>query len=109
MIGAAPGALRETAQRWAADLRQAGADVAVQAGQSAIGGGSLPGVTLPTYVLAVRPRGGSVDSLAAALRRGDPPVVGRVSDDRLLLDPRTVAPAEEAPLLAALTRAVAAP
>jgi L-seryl-tRNA(Ser) seleniumtransferase len=70
--------------------------------ESAIGGGSLPGVTLPTYVLAVTPRRGSVDAAAAALRRGDPPVVGRIVGERLVFDPRTVWPPEENALMAAL-------
>jgi L-seryl-tRNA(Ser) seleniumtransferase len=74
-----------------------------QPDESAIGGGSLPGVTLPTWVLAIEPRHGrTVDQAAAELRRRRPPVVGRIADDRLVIDPRTVLPEDEAPLLEAL-------
>ena len=66
---------------------------------SAIGGGSLPGDTLPTWALQVRPPNGvTVDSLAKSLRTGPTPVIGRIDDDTLLLDPRTVLPEQEAAL-----------
>jgi L-seryl-tRNA(Ser) seleniumtransferase len=58
-----------------------------------VGGGSLPGETLPTWLLAL-----AVDSpagSAARLRAGEPPVIARIEDDRLLLDPRTVLPEQE--------------
>ncbi len=114
MIGASPATLEQRARRWARRLRQRGIDAAVVPEQSAIGGGSLPGVTLPTACLAIRPRAMSLDDAAAALRRHDPAVVGRIAGDRLLLDPRTVLPADEAPLIQALIavlgeRGIAAP
>ena len=57
-----------------------------------VGGGALPLVELPGPVVAVG--GDSPDVLAARLRGGEPPVVGRIQDGRLLLDPRTLADAE---------------
>jgi L-seryl-tRNA(Ser) seleniumtransferase len=88
------------AQRWRDAL---GGSATVVDGASTIGGGSLPGETLPTRLLRLRPSGaGGAEALAARLRRTDPPVVGRIEDDRLLLDPRTVLPDEDAALLAAL-------
>jgi L-seryl-tRNA(Ser) seleniumtransferase len=105
MIGAPPDVLATTAERWAAELRHAGRDVRVVAAESAIGGGSLPGVTLPTHVLSVAPRDGSPDLSAAALRENDPPVIVRIAGDRLLIDPRTVPPADEGALVDALGRA----
>jgi L-seryl-tRNA(Ser) seleniumtransferase len=56
-----------------------------------VGGGALPLVELPGPVVAVGARGASPDALAARMRAGDPPVVGRIADGRLLLDPRTLA------------------
>ena len=44
--------------------------------------------------------------LARRLRAGEPPVVGRIESDALLLDPRTVAPSEDAELVAAVKRAL---
>ncbi|HEX3757203.1 MAG TPA: L-seryl-tRNA(Sec) selenium transferase [Kofleriaceae bacterium] len=67
---------------------------------SPIGGGSLPELTLPTRALAVAVPG--PDDLAARLRRADPPVVARVDQDQVVLDPRTVLPGEDDALLAAL-------
>jgi L-seryl-tRNA(Ser) seleniumtransferase len=87
-IAAAPGALASRARAWVEALGPAGAGCEVRGSASAIGGGSLPGVTLPTFVLAlpaVPP-----DPLLARLRASDPPIVARIEDDRVVLDPRTV-------------------
>ncbi|MGQ9676774.1 MAG: L-seryl-tRNA(Sec) selenium transferase, partial [Chloroflexota bacterium] len=79
--------------------------------QSTVGGGSLPGETLPTRALAVRPspdwqNAPSLDDLAARLRRWRQPVVGRIERDRLLLDPRTVLPSQDEMIATALRLAV---
>jgi L-seryl-tRNA(Ser) seleniumtransferase len=58
------------------------------------GGGALPLVELSGPVCAVAPRAAGVDVLAARLRAGVPPVIGRVREGRLLLDPRTLADEE---------------
>jgi L-seryl-tRNA(Ser) seleniumtransferase len=93
MIAAQPDELRARAEAWAAELGSA--DV-VEA-RSAIGGGSLPGETLPTFGLALNvPR---PDAFLAALRAARTPIIARILDDRPFLDPRTIFPAEEAPLL----------
>jgi L-seryl-tRNA(Ser) seleniumtransferase len=104
-IALAPEALRDRAERWRAALGEAGAGCAVRASVSAVGGGSLPEVTLPTFVLALPP--GDADALAARLRAGDPPVVGRIEEDRVVLDPRTVMPGEDDALVRAVQAAVA--
>jgi len=75
----------------AARLCAAGLPATVVPATSTVGGGSLPGETLPTRAVAIA--ADAADALAAALRRGDPPVVGRILEERLLLDLRTV-PAE---------------
>jgi len=83
--------------------------VAVMAGVSAVGGGSLPGESLPTAVLAITGAGNHApDRLAQRLRQHTPPVVGRVEDGRLLLDLRTVPPADDAVVTAALAAALTA-
>ena len=71
-----------------------------------MGGGSLPGSTLPTTLLAIESV--AVDALATRLRVGEPPVVARVAGDRLLVDPRTVLPGQEQLLLDALIAAITA-
>lgn len=74
----------------------------VEKGASEIGGGSLPGEELPTYVVALRPDGMDVEELARRLRACDPPVYARVSRDAVLLDMRTVLDGEAAEVAAAL-------
>jgi len=91
----------------AAQQRPEPVGVDVLEGQSAVGGGTLPGVTLPTFVLALPP--GDADGLAGRLREASPPVVARIEDGRVLLDPRTVLPGEDEAVLAAIRSAVAAP
>jgi L-seryl-tRNA(Ser) seleniumtransferase len=61
------------------------------AGVSAVGGGSAPGVELPTWLVAVERSGTSADALEAALRALRPPIVARIDRDRVVLDLRTVA------------------
>jgi L-seryl-tRNA(Ser) seleniumtransferase len=68
------------------------------------GGGALPLLELPGPAVALEPGPAGPDALAAALRAGDPPLVGRVHDGRLLLDPRTLTD-EEARQAAAVVRA----
>jgi len=132
--------LRARAERWADTIRAWAAEdgvgangqhggalrvvAEVIAGESTIGGGSLPGKTLPTWLCAlslpatlvgahtdVSGRGVSVEigELARRLRVVAPPatpVVARVSRERLLLDPRTVAPEQDEALLATLRAAM---
>jgi L-seryl-tRNA(Ser) seleniumtransferase len=68
-------------------------------GQSAVGGGTTPGLELPTWVIALRRPTKSADWLDGWLRQQEVPVVGRIESDRLLLDLRTVL-AEEDDLVA---------
>jgi L-seryl-tRNA(Ser) seleniumtransferase len=100
-IAARPEALRERAESWRRALGPAGERCEVVASLSAVGGGSLPEVTLPTAVLALPP-GGAPDALAARLRGWDPPVVARIEADRVVLDPRTVMPGEDDAVVAAV-------
>ncbi len=68
---------------------------------SQAGSGSAPGVFLPTFAVRVRHAQLSAGALAGALRRGEPPVFGRIQEDALLLDPRTLLAGDEQRLLAA--------
>jgi L-seryl-tRNA(Ser) seleniumtransferase len=73
----------------------------VKQARSAIGGGSLPGQTLPTAVLTIDPAG-SADSFAANLRRSPTAVVARIENDQILLDPRTVLVAQDSAIVEAV-------
>lgn len=70
-------------------------------GTSAIGGGSAPGVELPTKLIALSRRDDSADEIEAHMRRLDPPLIARIEKDRVVLDLRTVPP-EDDELLARL-------
>ena len=101
MISATSDSLRGRACGWQGQLRDG---FSVVETRSAIGGGSLPGETLPTWALAFDASGtqGGADGILRGLREGRPPVVARVEDEHVLFDPRTVAPDEDAELLEAL-------
>ncbi len=58
--------------------------------RAAAGGGSLPGETLPSVGVAIHAPGASADALARHLRRGDPAIVGRIEQERLILDMRAL-------------------
>jgi len=73
-------------------------------GFSAVGGGSAPGVELPTTLMSITAVGRSPDALDAQLRGATPPVVARIERDRLLIDLRTVLESEDAALLGVLMR-----
>jgi L-seryl-tRNA(Ser) seleniumtransferase len=96
--------LRERALAFAAALGAAHA--AVVDVRSTVGGGSLPGETLPSAAVAIHGR--SADRLLAALRTGIPAVVGRIEDGRAIFDLRTVEPDDDDALLGALRSAIAA-
>ena len=103
MISATGEEMRRRAEAWLdrlAEKREAHAVVSVISGESAVGGGSLPGETLPTQLLAVRVA--DVDRVAAALRNASTPVVCRIQQDQLLFDPRTVLPEQDEALLSTL-------
>ena len=104
MIAAPLAGLDERARAWAAQLSAAGLPASVVDGESTVGGGSLPGETLPTRLLALEV---ASPNLAAARLRAQPaPIVARVADDRLLFDPRTVLVEEEAALLQGILNAL---
>ncbi len=100
MMAAPVEELDRRARRWRRALGRVGIRAEVVDGRSTVGGGSLPGETLPTRLLALAPP--DPDRAAATLRRHDPPVVARIEENRLVLDPRTVLPEEEPALLRAL-------
>ena len=104
-IARAPDALRARAEGWRAAAGEARAACQVVEGRSAVGGGSLPEVTLPTALLALPP--GDADARLARMRRCDPPVVARIEEDRVVLDPRTVLDGEDGPVVAAVRTALA--
>jgi len=106
MMASKPEELRSRAERIASELNAGAGSAGVIPGESAIGGGSLPGRTLPTFLVAVRPAG-SPDRLAELLRIGNPHVIARIADGAVLLDPRTVPEERDGDLARAINAAMA--
>jgi L-seryl-tRNA(Ser) seleniumtransferase len=71
-----------------------------------VGGGALPLAELPGRAVALVPKTLSVNELATRLRHSEPPVIGRIRDDRFLVDPRTLDADDQALLLQALRQAL---
>ena len=85
-----------------AAVRSSRLTVEIIDGESVIGGGAAPSAVLPTRLLAVTCEGLSADEISARLRAGDPPVIARVEEGRVLLDLRTVFPEQDENVMAAL-------
>jgi len=91
MIELGPAEIGARATRLAQRIsEQAGFSAQVEDGESVIGGGSTPGQSLPTRLVAVRHTTHSARALEAILRQNSPPIIARVEADCLLLDLRTV-------------------
>jgi L-seryl-tRNA(Ser) seleniumtransferase len=105
MIAARPDDLRARAEALVARLDDPTMDVHPIELTSTVGGGSLPGETLPSWGLGLGGR--SADALLARLRRGTPAVVGRIAGARVLIDLRTVDPVADLVLTRAIVAAMA--
>ena len=91
MLHLSPDEIEARAQALAATLATGGWHVAMISGSSAVGGGSAPGVQLPTVLLSIARDGQSAATTEQWLRALDPPVIARIEHDRVVLDLRTVA------------------
>ena len=98
MIAISPEEVRKRALKWQEAL---GSGEVLQE-FSTIGGGSLPGETLPTTVLAINTT--QPDKTLAKLRSNNPPIIARIKDDQILFDPRTVMESEEQALINGIKR-----
>lgn len=97
--------LQTRAEKMKDQLEESGIEVMIQKSQSTIGGGSLPGETLPTITISVSSVQ-SVDSSsnqqAKLFREQSPPIIGRIEDDKFVLDLRTVFPHQDEMLISAI-------
>jgi L-seryl-tRNA(Ser) seleniumtransferase len=99
MLAADAAAIRRRAGALVEKLSGAGIAAEAVSSEAAVGGGGAPGVILPSAALRLPAH------CATPLRQGDPPVIGRLERDGLLLDLRTVDPADDDALLAAVRAA----
>lgn len=93
MIATTPEQLKARVEAWIVALGQGEAAES----RSTIGGGSLPGESLPTWVLGLHVKG--PEKFLAKLRQQQPAVIARIENDLILLDPRTVLPEQDGALL----------
>jgi L-seryl-tRNA(Ser) seleniumtransferase len=82
--------IRVRAQRLADALATSGWRATIIAGVSAVGGGSAPGLDLPTWLVAIEKDGLPPDTIETRLRALTPPIIARIHVDRVVLDLRTV-------------------
>jgi L-seryl-tRNA(Ser) seleniumtransferase len=106
MLSASVEELRARSEAWAATLQAANIQCGIVTGESTIGGGSLPGDTLPTMLLSIPSSEAGAGKLAATLRSLPTPVIARVERGALLIDPRTILPHQEQELLESLKTVV---
>ncbi|MDP3720469.1 MAG: L-seryl-tRNA(Sec) selenium transferase [Acidobacteriota bacterium] len=95
MLHASAESIESRAQALAERLATTGWQVATICGASAVGGGSAPGLELPTVLLSIGRAGESAAATEAWLRTLEPPVIARIENDRVVLDLRTVLPAQD--------------
>jgi L-seryl-tRNA(Ser) seleniumtransferase len=104
MIGASATALSRRARALRERLGEIECEVIETT--STVGGGSLPEETQPSRGIAIDPKHGRANEVAARLRRADPPVIARVVDDRAVLDLRSVLPEDDLLLARTVTAAL---
>jgi len=102
MISTPLEALQRRAETIKDALKKSGIEVTIQKSESAVGGGSLPGETLPTIVISFQTKEISPDTCARLFRENDPPIIGRIENERLVLDLRTVFPHQDEILISAI-------
>lgn len=102
MLHASTEAIQSRARSLAERLAAAGWQVAMLTGSSAVGGGSAPGLALPTVLLSISRGEESPNATEQWLRTLDPPVIARIEHERVVLDLRTVLPGQDELLAASL-------
>ena len=107
MLGASESSIATQARRLLKRLREIrGVDADIVDDVAYSGGGALPMVELPTTTIRVTVDGVSAGTLARRLRKAQPPVIARLAEERLVLDPRTMLPGDSKGLLNAFRQAL---
>ncbi|MDR7416853.1 MAG: L-seryl-tRNA(Sec) selenium transferase [Armatimonadota bacterium] len=107
MLGASVEDLQERAERLARRLREVGVAAEAVPSEAEAGGGSLPGMVLPSYAVRLRHSSLPAHALAARLRTAAPPILARVQEEAVLLDLRSVLPEDDPDLEAGLVAVLA--
>lgn len=101
MLTESPSEIESRARAVAHTLREGGVEAEVTATKASVGGGAFPTAEIPSSAVVL---GGDANDTEEKLRRAEPPVIGRISDDKLLLDLRSVLPSEDAILSRAILK-----
>ena len=103
-----PGTIKTRAKKIASLIKREIKDAVLQVMEdsSQAGGGSLPEVEFPTYVVAIRPENISVNELEERLRKGEPAIIARIQGNSLILDARTIGDQEITAVAHAVTAAL---
>ena len=101
MISTPLEALQRRAEKMKAELEGSGIKIAIRQSESTVGGGSLPGETLPTIAVSIE-SGEPVDRQAKLFRGQSPPIIGRIEDGKFVLDLRTVFPDQDEMIVSAI-------
>ncbi len=102
MLSAAPAEIEARAEAIARTLREGGVDAQVIPTRASVGGGAFPTAEIPSSGVVLS---GNAEKIEEKLRRGEPPVIGRIADGKLLLDLRSVRAREDATLSRAVLKA----
>lgn len=103
MLTESPAEIESRARSVARTLREGGVEAEVTATKASVGGGAFPTAEIPSSGVVL---GGEAEETEEKLRRGEPPVIGRIADGKLLLDLRSVLPREDATLSRAVLKAL---
>ena len=110
MLRRSPESIRQHAEHLAAQLhdKSIAGTVATTSGFSEMGSGSLPAQNLATTLVAITPQKIGVDVLSQRLRLHEPPVLARIQNDQVLLDPRTLREGDDEIVIEAVATGLAA-
>lgn len=103
MLQTTPDQIKQRCERVAKGISGGRLSTIIVAAESVIGGGTAPKARLQSYAVSLSHKMLDAAALLQALRRTDPPIIGRIQDDRVLLDLRTVEPEFDSHLIEALT------
>lgn len=108
MISASPAELESRGKSWLESLESAPASVGLAKTSATVGGGSTPEQELESRAISIGPAGGGdCDIIARALRAEEPPVIGRIERDRVLIDLRSILPKDDTDAIGSVRRALA--
>ncbi len=105
MISTSLDVLKKRAENIKDQLKKSRISITISESKSTVGGGSLPGETLPTVIISVKSVSSvdtSADQQANLFREQSPPIIGRIEDEKFVLDLRTVFPHQDEMLVSAI-------